>query len=109
MMSRDKGRLTRGLQVMLLGVVVMSLQWTGISDGGHHHNDNGTVTVRADKWVSWNGPSDSTLYMQVDGEVPSFFAAGSSGIQGAPWMTEGHIYTFILLDANGNEIARDHL
>jgi len=75
----------------------------------HYRSDGGIISVRADKWVSWNGPRDSVVYMQVDDESPAFFATGSSGTQGAPWMTEGHVYTFILKDANGNEVARDQL
>jgi len=47
--------------------------------------------------------------MQVDDQAPAFFAEGSAGVQGAPWMAEGHVYTFILQDANGDEIARDQL
>jgi hypothetical protein len=43
--------------------------------------------------------------MQTDDQTPVFFASGSSGTQGAPWMVEGHVYTFILLDDNGAEIA----
>jgi hypothetical protein len=73
------------------------------------HYGGAIVSVEADKWVRWNGPSDSTVYMQVDDATPAFFAAASSGTQGAPWMTEGHVYTFILQDAKGNEIARDQL
>jgi hypothetical protein len=76
---------------------------------GNNRNGGGSISARADKWVSWNGPRDSVVYMQVDDETPAFFATGSSGTQGAPWMTEGHVYTFILLDANGNEVARDQI
>jgi hypothetical protein len=72
---------------------------------GNYSNGNGIVSVDTDKWVSWNGPDDSTVYMQTDDQTPLFFASGSSGIQGAPWMVEGHLYTFILQDANGTEIA----
>jgi hypothetical protein len=71
-----------------------------------YSNGSGNVSVDSDKWISWNGPDDSTVYMQIDDEAPAFFASGSAGIQGAPWMTEGHVYTFILRDRNGNEIAR---
>ena len=73
----------------------------------HYSNGSGTVSIGADKFISWNGPDNSTVYIQVDDEKPTYFASGPSGIQGAPWMTEGHVYTFILVDANGNEIARD--
>jgi len=73
----------------------------------HYSDGRGTVSIGTDKFITWNGPDNSTLYIQVDDEPPSFFASGPSGIQGAPWMMEGHVYTFILVDANGNEIARD--
>jgi hypothetical protein len=73
----------------------------------HYSNGRGTVSIGTDKFISWNGPDNAVLYIQVDDQMPTFFASGPSGIQGAPWMTEGHVYTFILIDANGNEIARD--
>jgi hypothetical protein len=44
--------------------------------------------------------------MQTDDEPPAYFASGSAGTQGAPWMTESHVYTFILQYANGTEVAR---
>jgi hypothetical protein len=72
---------------------------------GNYSNGNGIVSVDTDKWVSWNGPDDSTVFMQTDDQTPLFFASGSSGVQGAPWMVEGHVYTFILQDADGTEIA----
>src|SRR5262249_7686454 len=74
-----------------------------------YRSGSGTDSVGADKWVRWSATSDSTVYMQIDNGTPVFFAAGPGGTQGAPWMTEGHLYTFILQDANGNELARDQL
>ncbi len=76
---------------------------------GQYSRGSGTVSVGTDKWVRWSATSDSTVYMQIDNGTPVVFAAGPGGTQGAPWMTEGHLYTFILQDANGNEIARDQL
>jgi hypothetical protein len=76
---------------------------------GQYRSGFGGISVRADKWVSWNGPSDSVVNMQIDDGTPVYFGTGSSGTQGAPWMAEGHVYTFILEDATGNEIARDQL
>jgi len=73
----------------------------------HYSNGNGTISIGRDKSVNWNGPSDATVYVQVDNGAPKLFATGQSGTQMAPWMTDGHIYTFILRDAYGNEIARD--
>ena len=79
---------------------------SGRQESGNYSNGSGTISVDTDKWVSWNGPNDSTVYMQTDDEPPAYFAYGSAGTQGAPWMTEGHVYTFILQDANGTEVAR---
>src|SRR3974390_3397363 len=88
---------------LLLGCV-----WPNVTKGsqepGNYSNGRGIVSVDTDKWVSWSGPSDSTVFIQVDDETPAFFASGSAGVQGAPWMTEGHVYTFILQDVNGSEI-----
>ena len=77
----------------------------GRQTSGKYSNGSGIVSVDRDKWVSWEGPGDSTVYMQTDDQTPVFFASGSSGVQGAPWMVEGHVYTFILRDDNGTEIA----
>ena len=100
-----------------LSVAQASIAREGDSSGNHpgyargrqtsdnYSNGSGIVSVDTDKWVTWNGPGDSTVYMQTDDQTPVFFASGSSGTQGAPWMVEGHVYTFILRDANGTEIA----
>jgi hypothetical protein len=67
----------------------------------------GSINIRGDKNISWQGPDNSTVYVQVDNEAPKLFAAGQSGTQQAPWISQGHLYVFVLRDANGNEIARD--
>jgi hypothetical protein len=74
---------------------------------GYYSNGSGTITIGRDKNITWNGPENSTVYVQVDNEVPKLFAAGPTGTQAAPWITSGHLYAFVLRDANGNEIARD--
>jgi hypothetical protein len=66
----------------------------------------GSIRIGTDQYVSWDGPLDSSVWVQTDGGVPTLFARGSAGIQAAPWMERGHVYTFILKDADGNEITR---
>jgi hypothetical protein len=75
--------------------------------GGYYNNGTGSISIGADKNISWQGPDSSSVYVQVDNESPKPFATGQSGVQEAPWITQGHLYVFILKDANGNEIARD--
>ena len=45
---------------------------------GNYSNGSGIISVDTDKWVSWNGPKDSTVYMQTDDEPPAYFASGSA-------------------------------
>jgi len=73
----------------------------------HYSDGRGTVSIGNDRRITWNGPQNARVYVVVDNEAPKLFAAGTSGNQAAPWITDGHMYTFILQDANGNEIARD--
>jgi hypothetical protein len=71
-----------------------------------YYNDRGTITIRSDNNVTWDGPPNSSVYVQVDSEPQKLFASGQSGTQEAPWIAPGHTYVFILKDANGNEVAR---
>ena len=48
----------------------------------------------------------SNVYVQVDNQAPRLFGSGENRVENAPWMQSGHLYTFILQDANGNEIGR---
>jgi len=76
--------------------------------GRYSDTGRGSVNIGADKRITWQSSAqNATVYVQVDNEAQKLFAAGPSGTQAAPWMTEGHRYLFILKDANGNEIARD--
>jgi hypothetical protein len=68
---------------------------------------NGSVRIGSDHNISWQGPVNAQVYVQVDNNPPQLFAAGASGTQLAPWMTSGHLYVFVLQGPNGNEIARD--
>jgi len=69
--------------------------------------NRGSVSIGADKNISWQGPANANVYVQVDNEAPKLFAGASSGRQAAPWIEPGHVYVFVLRDANGKEIARD--
>jgi len=69
----------------------------------------GNVSIGRDNNIRWQGVENSTVFVQVDNEAPKLFAAATSGTQAAPWIVNGHVYVFILKDANGNEIARDQL
>ena len=51
--------------------------------------------------------SDLIKNLLLDNDPRQLFAAGASGTQLAPWMSSGHLYLFVLQDANGYEIARD--
>jgi len=68
---------------------------------------NGMIRIRPDNNISWQGPADAQVYVQVDNNRRQLFAAGPSGTQLAPWIESGHLYVFVLQDRNGNEIARD--
>jgi hypothetical protein len=72
-------------------------------------NVNGTIYIGPDKKVSWTGPENAAVYVQVDNAAQKLLASGPSGTVSAPWIMQGHIYTFILKDANGAELARNQL
>jgi hypothetical protein len=59
--------------------------------------------------VGWDGPYDSRLYIQVDGEPQELFASGGPGTQVVSWFTEGHLYRFTLVDVDGNILATNEL
>jgi hypothetical protein len=67
----------------------------------------GNVRIGSDRNITWSGPANGLLYVQVDNKQRQLFASGASGTQLAPWMTPGHLYLFVLQSPNGNEIARD--
>jgi len=68
---------------------------------------NARIRIESNNNISWQGPSNSQVYVQVDSTPQRLFATGASGTQHAPWMTSGHLYVFVLQDVDGNEIARD--
>jgi hypothetical protein len=51
---------------------------SGRQEPGNYSNGSGVISVDTYKWVSWNGPKDSTVYMQTDDEPPAYFASGSA-------------------------------
>ena len=67
---------------------------------------NGFVQIGTNKMISWRGPANGQVYVQVDSNPRQLFAAGPSGSEAAPWITPGHVYVFILQDTNGKEVAR---
>jgi len=76
---------------------------------GYYGNGRGTVSIGRDNNITWQGPDNASVYVQVDNQPLKLFAGGTSGTQAAPWIQQGHVYTFILQDANGNEVARDQV
>ena len=68
-----------------------------------------SVNIGRDNVVRWQAPATVRLYVQVDNEPTKLFAEGASGSQAAPWIEFGHLYTFMVRDINGNEVARDRL
>ena len=66
----------------------------------------GSISIDQNNNVNWQAVPGSRVYVQVDNQTPLLFGAGQTGPENAPWMQAGHMYTFILQDSNGNEIAR---
>jgi hypothetical protein len=75
---------------------------------GYDYNQ-ATVTIGRDNNITWQSPATGYVYVQMDNAAPKLFATGISGTQAAPWIGPGHVYTFILQDGNGNELARDQV
>ena len=73
------------------------------------YNGYGSINIGADHNISWQGPENSSVYVQMDNQPLQLFAHGQSGVQSAYWINPGHVYTFILRDAYGNEVARDQV
>jgi hypothetical protein len=72
-------------------------------------NGNGSISVGRDNNVTWQGPQGARVYVIADNEGERLFSGTPSGTESAPWIQSGHVYTFILKDQNGNEIARDRV
>jgi hypothetical protein len=69
--------------------------------------ESASIRIGSDYNISWQGPGNSRIYVQVDNNPRQLFAAAGSGSQPAPWMTSGHLYVFVLQDPNGHELASD--
>jgi hypothetical protein len=76
---------------------------------GYYGNGQGMVSIGRDNNITWQGSNVGNVYVQVDNQPLKLFASGVSGTQAAPWIQQGHVYTFILQDANGHELARDQV
>jgi hypothetical protein len=76
---------------------------------GAYSNGHGMISIGRDNNISWQGEGSGNVYVQVDNGEPALFSSGQSGVQPAPWMTQGHLYVFTFQDAYGNVIARDQL
>jgi hypothetical protein len=76
---------------------------------GVYNNGSATITIMRNNNISWSGPVGSNVYVAVDNEAPKLFASGQAGTQAAPWITQGHLYTFVLRDATDTVIASDTL
>jgi len=75
-------------------------------NGYGNSNTPGSISIDRNHNVSWQASPSARIYVQVDNQPPKLFASGQNGSEPAPWMQSGHMYTFILQDVNGNEIAR---
>jgi hypothetical protein len=78
-------------------------------DGAFSSDQQGNASVRigSDQNIRWQGPANAQVWVQVDNNPRQLFAGAASGTQLAPWIKAGHLYLFVLQDANGYEIARD--
>jgi len=74
---------------------------------GMTYSNGATVRIRGDNQVSWQAPAGSRVYVIVDNNARKLFAEGTAGMQDASWMVGGHRYIFVVVDADGYEIARD--
>jgi hypothetical protein len=68
-----------------------------------------SIRIGRDNFIRWQAPAHARIYVQADNEPLKLFAEGPSGTQEAPWILNGHVYTFIMQDVNGNELARDRI
>ena len=89
-------------QPMQTDAIRSSVRQPGYLDPG-----SASLRIRADNQVTWQAPEDARIYVQVDNNPRKLFAQGQSGTQEAPWISSGHRYVFVMVDAGGYEIARD--
>jgi hypothetical protein len=77
----------------------------GLDSSRPHAN----INIGRDNNVNWWAPGNVRLYVQEDSRAPRFFAEGQSGHQSAPWISNGHLYVFVMRDVRGNEVTREQL
>jgi hypothetical protein len=79
--------------------------------GGANANAPAAAQIRIgrDNNVTWQAPGAARVYVQVDNQPVQLFGEGATGSQNAPWIERGHLYTFILRDQSGRELARERL
>jgi hypothetical protein len=76
-----------------------------------HQHSSGSVGIQQNNSIVWqsNGTANACVYFKVDNAPESLFAMRPSGTQGAPWISQGHLYVFILRDRSGAELAKDQI
>jgi hypothetical protein len=72
-----------------------------------HSTSGNRISIGSDNYVTWNAPAGSRVFMSVDGGRERLFARNASGSQYASSLDSGHMYTFVLRDSRGVELARD--
>lgn len=82
-------------------------------DGGYilHQRSSGSMGIQRNNSLIWqsNGTANACVYFKVDNGPERLFSVGPSGTQGVPWISEGHLYVFVLRDIGGTELARDRM
>jgi len=68
-----------------------------------------TIRVGRDNNVTWQAVEGARVFVQVDNNPMQLFAQAASGTQLANWIQPGHVYVFVVRDANGNQLAQDRL
>lgn len=84
---------------------------SGGDNRGYDRSGQSRLTIEPNNNISWQsqGTTNARVYTQKDNGREQLFAEGRSGTQGAPWITQGHLYDFILRDVNGTELARNQI
>lgn len=71
-------------------------------------NYQGSLTVQGNTVIWQSQAPNARIFTSEDNKPEALFASSpsGSGTQGAPWISDGHFYVFVLRDQNGNELAR---
>jgi hypothetical protein len=73
---------------------------------GQSYDGPATLFVTDNNWVNWRAPENVNIYVRVDNGRPQLFGRGPSGSQNAYWLSDGHVYTFVMRDDSGQELTR---